>query len=386
MLITNLRGTSGSGAYGFLSANGCSTSWGAIRDTLWNNGAINNLYNDGIAYCPHLSGGTTSLSITAVAGSGGAATTGYVLFWDVPNNGPLYIDSTPISVGATCSSCSGVALSPTSNSYFVLSTAIGANSFTAVGSPYTADQSFPSGLGMAHYRATIPVPSTPNWMQSSSGASTISSIVFTNHTPSIPFVVKGIGYTTYASGTSIAITFTPEQAGDELFVAGGSVAATGTCSISDGTNSYTQIDGEALGGVFLLYDFEALNVSASQVTITLTCTTTSTNRGMVVIEMRGVPHGFDQHGIDVVADGSDGSFSSASYTTTQAPELMLGWTIGSIYTIPLVSAGWIEVGEDTDGTALISKEASTTVTTTLQGFDVGATTGANTGVVRSTFY
>jgi len=95
--------------------------------------------------------------------------------------------------------------------------------------------------------------------------------------------------------------------------------STGTISVSDGTNTYTVLDGPTNAAGYRSKTFYAANIAATTVTITATVQTSNTQRSIMVQEWTNVSTStpIDQHSaITAETSGTGGLITGPSVTTT----------------------------------------------------------------------
>lgn len=349
---------------GIVSATGCQTSWAVVR------GAASAAYGTSAyqdwAYCPKLTGGVTSITVTFWT----SITTPSLVFWDTPLTGQVFFDTgNGLYDSANCTSCTGTALTLNLGNDVIFTFAVPDNSLSAVSSPYTADQSFPGGTGMAHLLNTVS-GTAPTWTQSPTGPMVSSAIALGTQLTG-PAVVKAYGYTTHTSGTTVSISYTPEMAGDVLVAFYGAVVTSGSCSISDGTNTYVVPtlgtgSNPTVSSAATIYSAYVASLSASSVTITVTCPT-DTNRAIMVAELHGVTT-LDQSGMEVETSTTGGAWSGPNFTTTSYPELGIGGVACDEYCIN--GSGWSQLTGDSDGSIFeYQRWLLSTVTKAVTGTD-----------------
>lgn len=345
---------------GFISATGCNTSWGVAP---YQPSFSTTAYTDW-TYCPNA---TADTSITFTFWT--SLTTPSIVVWDTPNNGLFNFFDTINGVydSSNCTSCTGTALTMNMYNDAIFTFAVPDNTLSAVSSPYVADQSFPGGSGMAHVLNTTS-GTAPTWTQSPTGPM-VSGAMAISTQPGGPGFPLAYGDTTHTSGTTFTISYTPYHTGDPVAFFWGAVVTTGTCSISDGTNTYVT---PTLGTGSNPTRSSAASIwngyvqSFSAASPEITCPT-DTNRAIILAEMYGVST-LDQSGMEVETAGTGGAWTGPNITTTAYPELILVAVACDEYCS--AGSGWTPLTRDADGSIMEYKRAlAGTVTVTPSGTD-----------------
>lgn len=142
-----------------------------------------------------------------------------------------------------------------------------------------------------------------------------------------PSQVKQGAGSALTSGSSLALSYTPFQATDLLALLTCSFNTSGTITVSDGTNTWVQVDGPvALNNSIWCATFYAANVSASAVTITATFGGGATTQRWSLVQEFANATTLDQHNLaNATSDATTGILiGTATATTTRANEVIFG--------------------------------------------------------------
>lgn len=207
-----------------------------------------------------------------------------------------------------------------------------------------------------------------------------------------PVAVKaGVNHAT-SSGTTVAVaSYVPYKAGDTLavFVDANGIS-TGTISVSDGTNTYTAVDGPSvLNNANYANTFYAANISASTVTITATISATNTQRSIFVVEFTGTSTStpLDKHNLENKTAVA-GVVTGTAVTTTSANEgLFFAGVCANTCDIALGSGAgpsqpWTQIATDSFGdiAGFLSSGATGNFNTS---FNDTNTTGADVSAIMT---
>jgi hypothetical protein len=173
--------------------------------------------------------------------------------------------------------------------------------------------------------------------------------------PPVPpaFVQAKFG-TKVTSGTTFNVAMTsPLTAGNSvaclaLYNGSGSIS-----SVSDGTNSYTAVDGPTAIGSAFVQTFKLISLTGSPSTITGTVSAAVTGGGIECVEVTGASlvdvHALNVQGINGFATDS---VTSGNVTTTNASELLVGLSLVTSGVQINAGTGQTLATHDTTGTGL----------------------------------
>jgi len=125
-----------------------------------------------MAYTTNSTSGATGITITFSAGASGVA-----FAWEVSSSSTISFDVVGGVLQTTnCTSCTGASLGLTGSNDFIAAIASCGGTCSAV-TPYTSDNSFPSGDGQAHALNTGS-GTAPTWTQSPTNPIALASVAF----------------------------------------------------------------------------------------------------------------------------------------------------------------------------------------------------------------
>jgi hypothetical protein len=180
-----------------------------------------------------------------------------------------------------------------------------------------------------------------------------------------PSEVKQGATSSAVSGSSIALTYTPYQAGDLLAVMVCSTNTSGTITLSDTVNTWVAVDGPtALNGGTYCKTFYATGIAATALT-GATALTASFSGGAVtfhdiLLEEFANASTLDKHNLVNTTSSTGGALTGTGVLTTSANEAMFGGALcancnistSAFPNVTVSTASWTQ--ENNDGAGNVS--------------------------------
>lgn len=209
-----------------------------------------------------------------------------------------------------------------------------------------------------------------------------------------PSEVKQGATSSATSSGSITLSYTPYQSGDLLAVETCSTNSSGTITVSDGTNTYTAVDGPSTVGGVYCKTFYAASISASSVTITATYSGGNVTFHNLMVEEFANCSTLDKHSLaSKTSNGTTGIITgTATGTLSNANEVIFAGATCSNCDIATTIIqqttfnGAPYTQENNDGAGNVTGYAVVSATTSVSPTLIDTVTGASDSMAVMTFH